>query len=115
MKFSNPPAPANDQTPQKKSLFLSSFIANLILNNKMLAKILEIWTNTLDFHGQAWWIEIFTAHPKCTYYFGPFAHITEAEGVIKDYIEDLENELAQGIQAQIKRCKPDRLTIDHET
>jgi Domain of unknown function (DUF1816) len=28
------------------------------------------------------------------------------------YVEDLENESAQGIQAKIKRCKPDKLTIE---
>jgi hypothetical protein len=38
-----------------------------------------------------------------------------AEGAVKDYVEDLEHESAQGIQAQIKRCKPDKLTINHNT
>ncbi len=79
-----------------------------------LGKIAEIWTNTLDLLGQAWWIEISTTQPKCTYYFGPFADGKEAELAMQGYIEDLESESAQGIQALIKRCKPERLTIDHD-
>ena len=72
-----------------------------------------IWTNTLNLIGQAWWIEILTAEPRCTYYFGPFAYAGEAEVAITGYVEDLQNELAQGIQTHVKRCKPDRLTIDY--
>jgi hypothetical protein len=72
-----------------------------------------IWTDLLNFLGQAWWIEIFTAQPKCTYYFGPFAKIEEAQTAIEGYIKDLEDESAQGIRTQIKRCKPDLLTIEH--
>uniref|UniRef100_UPI00286C3FDC DUF1816 domain-containing protein n=1 Tax=Chamaesiphon sp. OTE_8_metabat_110 TaxID=2964696 RepID=UPI00286C3FDC len=53
--------------------------------------------------------------PNCTYYFGPFVNATQAEGAVKDYVENLENEFAQGIQTQVKRCKPVRLTIDHDT
>ncbi len=79
-----------------------------------LGKIGEIWTNTLDLLGQAWWIEVSTTLPKCTYYFGPFADVKEAELAMQGYLEDLESESAQGIQAQIKRCKPERLTIDHD-
>jgi hypothetical protein len=33
---------------------------------------------------------------------------------MKGHIEDLESESAQGIQAVVKRCKPERLTIDHD-
>jgi Domain of unknown function (DUF1816) len=80
----------------------------------MPIKIGEIWTNTLDFLGQAWWVEVSTTQPKCTYYFGPFVDAKEAEKAISGYIEDLESESAQGIQVQIKRCKPERLTIDHD-
>jgi hypothetical protein len=72
-----------------------------------------IWTDILNFVGQAWWIEIFTAQPKCTYYFGPFAKIEEAQTEIEGYIKDLEHESAQGIRTQIKRCKPNLLTIEH--
>jgi Domain of unknown function (DUF1816) len=74
--------------------------------------ILEIWTDILNFTGQAWWIKILTMQPNCTYYFGPFACKKEADIAIAGYVEDLESELAQGIQTQVKRCKPVYLTIE---
>jgi hypothetical protein len=75
-------------------------------------KIAAIWTDILNFLGRAWWIEVLTTQPQCTYYFGPFADGKAANMAIQGYIEDLENESAQGIKTQVKRCKPDRLTID---
>ena len=66
---------------------------------------------TLDFLGLAYWVEIVTDNPRCTYYFGPFLNDREAEAVQGGYIEDLENEGAQGITVSIKRCKPNKLTI----
>ncbi|AFY96739.1 DUF1816 domain-containing protein [Chamaesiphon minutus] len=83
-----------------------------ISSNDILDRISEIWTNVLDFFGQAWWVEVVTNRPRCTYYFGPFADAEAANRAIMGYIQDLENESAQGIQTQIKRCKPDRLTIE---
>ncbi|HBE16837.1 MAG TPA: hypothetical protein DDW51_04275, partial [Cyanobacteria bacterium UBA11367] len=56
----------------------------------MLSKIVE-------FLGLAFWVEIVTDNPKCTYYFGPFLSAQEAETAKGGYIEDLENEGAQGI------------------
>jgi hypothetical protein len=75
-------------------------------------KISQYWTNLLHFWGRAWWIEISTSQPSCTYYFGPFANSKEAERMMAGYVEDLENEFAQGIQTKIRRCKPDKLTIE---
>ncbi len=75
-------------------------------------KFSEYWASTLHFWGRAWWIEISTNQPSCLYYFGPFANSKEAEQLMAGYVEDLESESAQGIQAQIKRCKPDKLTIE---
>ncbi len=80
----------------------------------MPIKLGDLWTNTLDLLGQAWWVEVSTTHPKFTYYFGPFATEPEAKSARAGYLEDLEGEAAQGIQSTIKRCKPDRLTIDHD-
>ncbi len=74
-------------------------------------KIPDVWTDILNFLGQAWWVEILTTQPQCTYYFGPFASINEASIAMPGYVEDLENELAQDIQTYIKRCKPSILTI----
>lgn len=83
-----------------------------IASNDIFGQISEIWTNVLDFFGRAWWVEVVTNRPKCTYYFGPFADASAADRASTGYVQDLENESAQGIQTQIKRCKPTRLTIE---
>jgi hypothetical protein len=77
-----------------------------------------IWNHAKEnlincFHnfGWAWWVEIVTQNPRCTYYFGPFLSSKEAEAAKNGYIEDLDREGAQGIAVKIKRCKPSRLTI----
>jgi hypothetical protein len=77
-----------------------------------------IWQNlqerlisTVNVLGLAWWVEIITQNPRCTYYFGPFFSSREANQASIGYIEDLETEGAQGIIVNIKRCKPSVLTI----
>ena len=62
------------------------------------------WNNLKEFlinifhnFGFAWWVEVVTQNPRCTYYFGPFL--------------SLEQEGAQGIIINVKRCKPNALTI----
>jgi Domain of unknown function (DUF1816) len=65
--------------------------------------------------GLAWWIELTTRTPSCVYYFGPFASSKEAEAELPGYLEDLEHEGAQGIQAVVKRCQPAELTIYEDT
>jgi hypothetical protein len=77
-------------------------------------KIQDLWIGALHLLGQAWWVEITTDRPHCTYYFGPFATAVEADLAKGGYIEDLEGESAQGISVTIKRCKPEQLTIDLE-
>ncbi|NJL23198.1 MAG: DUF1816 domain-containing protein [Leptolyngbyaceae cyanobacterium SM1_3_5] len=74
----------------------------------------EIWVTLLEALGQAWWVEVITEAPRCTYYFGPFASASEAEAARGGYVEDLEQENAQNIRAIVKRCKPVSLTIEHE-
>lgn len=74
----------------------------------------EILTNLLQFVGQAWWVEIVTEAPRCTYYFGPFSSAKDAEAARGGYVEDLEQEGAQGIKVNVKRCKPTTLTIYDE-
>jgi hypothetical protein len=81
-------------------------------------------TGSMSFKGQmasflnrlgfAWWIEVKTQAPNCTYYFGPFASAQEAETEKPGFIDDLEREQAQGIQAVVKRCQPSELTIFDE-
>lgn len=74
----------------------------------------ELLTNLLNQVGFAWWVEIKTESPRCTYYFGPFLGSDEAEASKAGYIEDLEKEGAQGIIVSVKRCKPSNLTISDD-
>ncbi len=77
-------------------------------------KIQNIWSNLLDRVGRAWWVEITTERPHCVYYFGPFANAPAADRAKSGYVEDLEHELAQGIQVTIARCHPIELTIEYD-
>ncbi|MBR8833774.1 MAG: DUF1816 domain-containing protein [Stigonema ocellatum SAG 48.90 = DSM 106950] len=61
-----------------------------------------------------WWVEISTVKPYCIYYFGPFQNFFEAQTAYPGYVEDIESESAQGIVINIKRCKPDVLTVFDE-
>lgn len=61
--------------------------------------------------GLAWWVEIVTQNPSCTYYFGPFISSVDATVASEGYVEDLKNEGAQGIVVNVRRCKPYVLTI----
>jgi len=70
----------------------------------------EIIISFFQIFGGAWWVEIMTQKPHCTYYFGPFLSTAKS-----GYIEDLEQEGAQGIDIAVKRCKPSNLTIYDDT
>jgi hypothetical protein len=74
----------------------------------------EFWITILESLGLAWWVEVVTESPKCTYYFGPFGTAKDAKAAQFGYVEDLEQEGAKGIKVEIKRCKPTRLTIVEE-
>ncbi len=74
----------------------------------------EFLTNFLNVLGMAWWIEIVTDDPHCTYYFGPFASANEADAAKSGFMEDLEEEGAKNTSVIVKRCKPVSLTIDDE-
>jgi len=74
----------------------------------------EVLIKILDFMGLACWVEIVTDSPRCTYYFGPFVSEQEAHAAKSGYVEDLENEGAQGISVTVRRCKPTNLTIFDE-
>ena len=58
-----------------------------------------------------WWIKVNTQIPVCTYYFGPFESMTEAESNQIDYVQDLQEEGAEGISYVIEKCSPKQLTI----
>jgi Domain of unknown function (DUF1816) len=81
---------------------------------KILDNLKETLINTFDNLGLAWWVEIVTQNPRCTYYFGPFLSADDAKVAIKGYVEDLEMEGAQGIAVNVKRCKPNALTISED-
>ena len=77
--------------------------------------MLELFLELLDFLGLAYWAEIKTENPKCTYYFGPFLSQKEAKRHDIGYLEDLKQEGAKEIKVAIKRCKqPTKLTILEE-
>lgn len=77
----------------------------------LAATIEEAFTSYLEKFGIAWWIEVVTAEPTCTYYFGPFMSAKEAELHKSGYLEDLEAEGARGIAVYVHRCEPQELTI----
>lgn len=64
--------------------------------------------------SKAWWIEVKTGEPACTYYFGPFDVSPEAEAAKQGYVEDLEKEGAQQVQATVMYCQePQQLTVEN--
>ena len=81
----------------------------------MPLKLIKTWIDILHPFGKAWWVEISTDFPNVIYYFGPFNGLIEAESSAPGYIQDLQEESAQGIQMNCKYCRPTKLTIDQET
>jgi hypothetical protein len=71
----------------------------------------ELLINVYQNIGMAWWVEVKTQSPRCTYYFGPFLTSAEASASRKGYIDDLEQEGATGVSVIVKRCKPGVLTV----
>jgi hypothetical protein len=74
----------------------------------------EPFTSLLNLVGLAWWVEVKTETPHCTYYFGPFEGAKAAEASKAGYVADLEQEGAQGISVSVKRCKPVKLTVSDD-
>lgn len=62
-----------------------------------------------------WWVKIYTAKPRCLYYFGPFDSMAEAKENQAGYIEDLEKEGAEGMTVSIEQCKPQELTQEWDS
>jgi len=61
-----------------------------------------------------WWIQVFTAHPACMYYFGIFANAKTAETLLPKFIEDLVNVGAKGLVSRIYPQRSPILTINQE-
>ncbi|MDJ0727953.1 MAG: DUF1816 domain-containing protein [Prochloraceae cyanobacterium] len=66
----------------------------------------------LKIEHQKWWIEIKTAVPRCTYYFGPFDTFEETIEHQGGYVQDLIEEGCFEITLNIKKCRPQTLTIE---
>ena len=81
---------------------------------QLFSNITDLLIGLLEKDDKDWWVEITTVKPSCTYYFGEFKKLTEAKTACPGYIEDLENEGAEGIKVTIKRCQPKVLTICDE-
>jgi hypothetical protein len=80
----------------------------------LLQRLQETFLNLLERVRLAHWIEIITAHPRCTYYFGPFSTEDEAKLANAGFIDDLLQERAEIIAVTIKRCQPTQLTLVEE-
>ncbi len=78
---------------------------------KFTASIEEVLIPDVEKLELAWWIEIITLQPHCTYYFGPFSSAAEAESARLGYIEDLQQEGVVEMKVQIEQCQPSALTI----
>jgi hypothetical protein len=76
-----------------------------------LTSLLKRLISLLDrLRGLAVWIEIAT--DDCTYYYGPFTSLEEAEAHKGNYIADLKAEGVQKIEVQIKKMRqPQALTV----
>ncbi len=71
-----------------------------------------VFVGTIFFtKNSKWWIKVDTQIPVCTYYFGPFDSVQEAESNYADYLQDLQEEEAQGISYAIEQSCPQQLTI----
>lgn len=73
--------------------------------------IFFVLASVFFFANRKWWIKIDSQIPQCTYYFGPFNSLAEAESHRPGYLHDLEVEGAQGITVLIEQCQPRQLTI----
>src|SRR5919202_3435361 len=100
---------SKEQLPAPASLPRLELFQAII--NIFLETTEEFFTFYLEKAGMAWWVEIVTKKPDCTYYFGPFASHREAQLSQLGYIEDLERERPQLIAIEIKQCQPKYLTI----
>jgi hypothetical protein len=102
-------------TPSKEQLQAPALTPKLELLQAIINKFLEsteaFFTSYLEQIGEAWWVEIVTKKPDCTYYFGPFASHREAQLSQLGYLEDLEQERPQLIAIEIKQCQPKELTV----
>ncbi len=77
-------------------------LGGTIVNITPISDLETLQETEIDF---PWWLEIYTATPRCLYYFGPFDSEEEAQAHQKGYIEDLETEGATEIDVSIKQAQ----------
>jgi hypothetical protein len=70
----------------------------------------EFFISVLERFKLAWWVEIVTNTPRCTYYFGPFLSRQEAKSYQPGYIEDLESEGTRIVSVEVMQGQPKELT-----
>ncbi|MEO0854381.1 MAG: DUF1816 domain-containing protein [Cyanobacteria bacterium J06648_11] len=59
----------------------------------------------------AWWIQVSMHSPASVMYFGPFDTYREAESQLAGYVDDLQQEGATELVADIQRCHSESLTF----
>jgi hypothetical protein len=74
----------------------------------------SLFNNLIGRFSKSWWLEISTHSPRCVYHFGPFETESEAIQSQPGYIQDLEQEGAQGIQVSVAcRQAPSNITEEY--
>ncbi len=81
---------------------------------KFLEKAEDHFLSTLERLGLAWWVEVKTLDPDCTYYFGPFVTVHQAQFLQRGYIEDLIQEGTQISAVELKQFTPESFTVSSE-
>ncbi len=81
---------------------------------KFLEKAEDHFLSMLERLGLAWWVEVQTKNPDCTYYFGPFVTVHQAQFLQRGYLEDITQEGAQISSVELKQCNPESVTVSHE-
>jgi hypothetical protein len=65
--------------------------------------------------GLAYWIEIRTDRPVCTYYFGPYSRQSSAAVALDGFLDDLRQEGAEIVASSIdRRREPEQLTVTED-
>ena len=75
----------------------------------------NLWRPFAGVFSKPWWVKVSTSQPECTYYFGPFDKEEDAADAKPGFVEDLEQEGAQDIQAEVVSCpEPKDLTVEQQ-
>ena len=64
-----------------------------------------------EIQRSSWWIEIIVDSQAHIYYFENFDNYQEVENSKNKYIQDLEKEGAEIVDARVVKCNPEKLNI----